>query len=219
MAVNYQSHEDEALSAVEEIRKLGRRAIVVQADCSKAAQVSAMVEKVVEEFGRIDILVSNAGVLRRAPFLEIAEEEWDWIMAVNLKGCFLVGPAVARQMVKQNGGVIVNVSSIGAVSPAPNGAHYGSSKAGVSQLTRCMALELAPYGIRVNALCPGLIETDMNRKDIAREEFRNARLASIPLKIIGTPEDLVGSAVYLACDDSRMVTGTQLFVDGGVTMR
>ena len=219
VAVNYQSHVDEALSAVEGIRALGRKAIAVQADCSNAAQVAAMVDRVAEEFGRIDVLVSNAGILKRTPFLEITEEEWDWIMDVNLKGCFLVGQAVARRMVKQKGGVIINVSSVGAVNPGLNVAHYNTSKAGVSQLTRNMAFELAVHGIRVNSLCPGLIETDINRKDLAHAGFRNARLASIPMKLIGSPEDLVGSAVYLACDDSCLVTGIQLFVDGGVTMR
>jgi len=219
VAVNYQSHVDEALSAVEGIRALGRKAIAVQADCSNSAQVAAMVDRVAEEFGRIDVLVSNAGILRRTPFLEITEDEWDWIMDVNLKGCFLVGQAVARRMVKQKGGVIINVSSVGAVNSGLNVAHYNTSKAGVSQLTRNMAFELAGHGIRVNSLCPGLIETDINRKDLAHAGFRNARLASIPMKLIGSPEDLVGSAVYLACDDSCLVTGIQLFVDGGVTMR
>ena len=219
VAVNYKSHVDEALSAVEGIRALGRKAIAVQADCSNSAQVAAMVDKVAEEFGRIDVLVSNAGILRRTPFLEITEDEWDWIMDVNLKGCFLVGQAVASRMVKQKGGVIINVSSVGAVNSGLNVAHYNTSKAGVSQLTRNMAFELAGHGIRVNSLCPGLIETDINRKDLAHAGFRNARLASIPMKLIGSPEDLVGSAVYLACDDSCLVTGIQLFVDGGVTMR
>lgn len=219
VAVNYQSHEEEALSAVEEIRRLGRRAIAVKADCSNAAEVLAMVDKAVGEFSRIDVLVNNAGVLKRTPFLEIPEEEWDWIMDVNLKGYFLVGQAVARQMVEQGGGVIINISSDGAVTPGINVAHYSVSKAGVSHLTRNMALELAGHGIRVNSLCPGLTETDMNRHDIAREEFRNARLSTIPMRMIGKPEDLVGAALYLASDDSRLVTGTQLFVDGGKTMR
>ncbi len=218
LAINYRSHEAEALSAVEEIRALGGRAIAVQADTSRSGQVRAMVARVVEEFGRIDILVNNAGVLKRTPFLEISEEEWDWILDVNLKGYFLVGQAVAREMVKRGRGVIINISSIGQQVPSPNLAHYNSSKGGVSQLTRQMALELASYGIRVNALCPGLIETDLNRADIAREEFRNARLASIPMKAIGRPEDLVGAALYLASDESRLVTGTHLFVDGGVAM-
>lgn len=219
VAVNFVNHRDEAESAVDEIRKLERRAVAVQADCSNSAQVAAMVRSVMGEFGRIDVLVNNAGVLKRSPFLEITEEDWDWIMAVNLKGCFLVGQAVAREMVRQGGGVIINVSSDGAVAPGINVAHYAVSKAGVSHLTRNMALELAGHGIRVNSLCPGLTETDINRQDIAREEFRTARLATIPLRVIGKPEDLVGSAVYLASDDSRLATGIQLFVDGGKTMR
>jgi len=125
---------------------------------------------------------------------------------------------VAREMAKRGSGVIINVSSMGQRVASPNLAHYNSSKGGVSQLTRQMALELAPHGIRVNALCPGLIETDLNRADIARAEFRDARLASIPMKTIGRPEDLVGAALYLAGEESRLVTGTHLFVDGGATM-
>jgi NAD(P)-dependent dehydrogenase (short-subunit alcohol dehydrogenase family) len=218
VAVNYRSHEAEALSAVEEIRATGRRGVAVQADTSNSAQVRAMVDQVLAEFGRIDVLVNNAGILKRTPFLEISEEEWDQILDVNLKGYFLVGQAVAREMVRQKGGVILNISSMGEVVPAPNATHYNVSKGGVGQLTRQMALELASHGIRVNALCPGLIETDINRQDIAREEFRNARLATIPMKVIGKPEDLVGSAIFLVCDDSRLVTGTHLFVDGGVSM-
>jgi len=218
LAINYRSHEAEALSAVEEIRAMGRRAMAIQADTSNAGQVRAMVGRVMEEFRRIDILVNNAGVLRRTPFLEISEEEWDWIMSVNLKGYFLVGQAVAREMAKCGHGAIINISSVGERVPSPDLAHYNTSKGGVSQLTRQMALELAPHGIRVNALCPGLIETDLNRADIAREEFRSARLASIPMKAIGRPEDLVGAAVYLASEESRLVTGIHLFVDGGVSM-
>ena len=218
VAVNYRSHEDEALSAVKEVQKLGRRAIAVRADVASAGEVRAMVDRVIQEFGRIDILVNNAGILRRAPFLEITEAEWDSILDTNLKGCFLVTQAVAREMVKRQSGVIINMSSIGQQVAGPNVAHYNTSKGGVAQLTRQAALELVDYGIRVNAICPGLIETDMNRQDIAQDEFRAKRLAGIPMKVIGKPEDVVGAALFLASDESRLVTGTHLFVDAGVTM-
>ncbi len=218
VAVNYRDHEAEARSAVEEMRALGRNAIAAQADTSNAAQVNAMVQTVLDRFGRIDILVNNAGVLKRTPFLEITEAEWDWMLDINLKGCFLVGQSVAKEMVKRRNGTIINVSSIGRRVAALGSTHYNTSKAGVYQLSRQMALELAEYGIRVNTISPGLIETDMNRKDIAKPEFREARLARIPLRLIGTPEDLVGAVVYLASDEARLVTGSEIFIDGGVTV-
>ena len=140
----------------------------------------------------IDLLVNNAGVLKRTPFLELDEAEWDWVLDINLKGYFLVGQAVARRMAARGaGGAIVNVSSAGQAVAAPSLAHYCVSKAGVEMLTKQMALELAPHRIRVNAISPGLIETDMNREDIADPAFRERRMARIPLKEIGAPEDLV----------------------------
>jgi glucose 1-dehydrogenase len=219
VAVNYRSDEAAARSAVEEIERLGRRAVAVQADTANAEQVTAMVGEVVGRLGQIDVLVNNAGVLKRTPFLELTEEEWDWVLGVNLKGYFLVGQAVARAMVERGeGGAVVNISSAGQQLAAPNLTHYNASKAGVGQLTRQMALELVEHRIRVNAICPGLIETDLNRGALADEAFRNFRLANIPMKIIGTPEDLVGTVVYLASDDSRLVTGSHLWVDAGQSM-
>ncbi len=219
VAVGYVSHAAEAQAAAEEIAGLNRRAIIVEADTADAAAVARMVERVVAEFGRIDILVNNAGVLRRTPFLEIGEEEWDYILDTNLKGCFLVGQAVARRMVEAGGGGhIINVSSGNQFTAGVNVAHYCVSKAGVGMLTKAMALELAPHDIRVNAIAPGLIETDMNRHDIARPEFREGRLARVPLGLIGRPEDLVPVAVLLASDDARLITGATFSVDGGSTV-
>ena len=218
VAVSYRSHADEAGSAVKEIQGLGRRAIAVEADVASAGAVRAMVDRVIQEFGRIDILVNSAGILSRTPFLEITEAEWDAVLDTNLKGCFLVTQAVAREMVKRRSGVIINMSSIGQQVAGPNVTPYNTSKGGVAQLTRQAALELVDHGIRVNAICPGLIETDMNRRDIAQKEFRARRLASIPMKVIGKPEDVVGAALFLASDESRLVTGTHLFVDAGATM-
>jgi NAD(P)-dependent dehydrogenase (short-subunit alcohol dehydrogenase family) len=218
VAINYRSQEGEALSAVRAVQELGRRAIAVQADVASAREVRAMANRVIQEFGRIDVLVNNAGVLKRTPFLEITEAEWDAILDTNLKGCFLVTQTVAREMVRRRSGVIINMSSIGQQVAGPNVTPYNTSKGGVAQFTRQVALELVDYGIRVNAICPGLIETDMNRQDIAQEGFRAKRLAGIPMKVIGKPEDVVGAALFLASDESRLVTGSHLFVDAGVTM-
>ena len=185
-------------------------------DTAAAADARRIVAETVAAFGRLDILVNNAGVLRRTPFLDIPEEEWDRLLDTNLKGAFLVGQAAARQMVAQGeGGQIINISSLNQFNAGMNVAHYCVSKAGVGMLTKTMALELAQHNIRVNAIAPGLIETDMNRHDIARPEFREGRLARIPLKLIGRPDDLVAIAVLLASDDARLITGATFNVDGG----
>ena len=220
VAVGYRSSREDAESAVRQIEATGRRAVAVQGSTDSCSDVERFVAEAHDFLGGLDILVNNAGVLKRTPLLEISEEEWDAILNVNLKGYFLVGQAVARRMV-ENGtpGAIVNVSSAGQAVAAPNLTHYCVSKAGVEMLTKQMALELAPHHIRVNAIAPGLIETDMNRADIARDDFRERRLARIPLGEIGTPDDLVGSVVYLASnDEARLVTGATLFIDAGQTI-
>jgi NAD(P)-dependent dehydrogenase (short-subunit alcohol dehydrogenase family) len=137
-----------------------------------------------------------------------------------LKGYFMVGQAVARQMVNRKiQGNVINMSSAGQAVAAPNLTHYCVAKAGIEMLTKQMALELAPHKIRVNALAPGLIETDLNRKDIADPAFRERRMARIPLQLIGVPEDLVGAVIFLACEEeSRLITGASIFIDAGQTI-
>ncbi len=215
VAVNYVSHAEEAQSAVREIEKQGRRALAVRADTSQRAQVQAMVDEVTMRLGPIDVLINNAGVQKRVFFLELDEADWDWMLGVNLKGYFLVGQAVAARMKARGRGKIINVSSEAAGFPAPRMTAYCVSKAGVAMLTKCMALELAPYGIRVNALAPGLTRTDINRKDLEDDTFLKARLTRIPLGRVMAPEDLVGAAIFLASADSDMMTGMTLQVDGG----
>jgi len=219
VAVNYLHDEEAAETTAVAIRKYGRRAMVVRADTSVRREVEAMVEKVVGAFGRVDVLVNNAAILKRTPFLEITEEEWDRIISVNLKGYFLVGQAVAREMVKRRTGAIINMSSASQELAGINLTHYCTAKGGVRLLTRQMALELAPYNIRVNAIAPGLIETDLNRQDLAQPKFREYRLGMIPLRLIGTPDDVVGAAMFLASDqDSRLATGSTVFLDAGQTI-
>ena len=216
VAIGFVNGSEAARGVSEAIAALGRRSVVVQGDAGSAADARRIVAETVAAFGRLDVLVNNAGVLRRTPFLDIGEEEWDWLLDTNLKGGFLVGQAAARQMVAQgDGGHIINVTSLNQFNAGPNVAHYCVSKAGLGMLTKAMALELAPHNIRVNAIAPGLIETDMNRHDIARPEFREGRLARIPLKLIGQPDDLVGIAVLLASDEARLITGATFSVDGG----
>ncbi len=215
VAVNYVRDTDAAQRTVREIETLGCRGLAVKADTSNSAAVAQMVRDVWEKLGPIDILVNNAGVQKRIFFLDLEETDWDWILGTNLKGCYLVGRAVAARMKDRGGGKIINITSEAAGFPAQRMTAYCVSKAGVAMLTRCMALELAAYGIRVNALAPGLTKTDLNRKDLEDEEFLQMRLARIPLGRVMTPEDLVGAALFLASSDSNMATGTTVQVDGG----
>ena len=219
VVVNYVAHAEAAAMTCAAITAAGGETIAVRANTAVRGEVEAMVREAVARFGRVDILVNNAGILKRTPFLEITDEEWDEILDVNLKGYFLCAQAVARQMVAQGGGgVIVNMSSASEEIAGRNLTHYCVAKGGVRLLTRQLALELAPHGIRANGIAPGLIETDLNRADIADPAFRAYRLGMIPLGIIGTPEDIVGAAVFLASDESRLATGSTLFIDAGQTI-
>ena len=215
VAVNYVQHADAAQAAVREIQALGRRALAVRADTSRRTEVLAMVEEVWMRLGPIDILVNNAGILKRVPFLELEERDWDAIIGVNLKGGYLVGQAVAARMKGRGRGKIINVSSDAATVPAPRMSAYCVSKAGVAMLTRCMALELAEHGIRVNALAPGMTLTDINRDVLSDEAVLKMRLTRVPLGRVMGPEDLVGAAIFLASSDSDMATGMTVQVDGG----
>jgi 3-oxoacyl-[acyl-carrier protein] reductase len=215
VAVNYVSNADAAQGVVREIEAMGRRAMAVQADVSRQADAQAMVKAVTETLGPIDILVANAGVQKRIFFLELPEADWDWIVDTNLKGCFLIGQAVAQSMKGRGYGKIINTSSEAANSPAPRMSAYCVSKAGIAMLTKCMALELAQYGIRVNALAPGLTRTDLNRADLEDEAFLKQRVARIPQGRVMAPDDLVGAALFLASPDSDSMTGQTVQVDGG----
>lgn len=211
--IDFEGAEDTAA----EILKRGRRALAVFVDVTNAAQVDQMVRSTVEEFGKIDILVNNAGFCRFVPFLSISEALWDRTMAVNVKGYFLVGQAVARQMIRQGrGGKIINVSSQSAEVSSEEKVHYCASKAAVKLLTQGMALELARHRINVNALAPGTIDTDIIQDDRIKALVEAERKhSSIPWGRMGTGNDLAGAAVFLASTESEYVTGATLVVDGG----
>lgn len=218
VAVAYVRDQAGAETTAEAVRAAGRRALVVQADVAVRAQVESMVEKVLAEFGRIDILVANAGMLTRTPFLELTDDEWQRVIGTNLTGPFIVGQLVARQMVKQGGGKIVNVSSEVSERVLLNLAHYSASKGGLRQLTRSMALELAPHGINVNAVAPGTTVTDINRDRLNDPAARADRLRGVPLGRFNEPEDLVGAVVYLCSPAADAVVGATIHVDGGSTI-
>lgn len=208
-----------AEKVAQEISEQGGRAIALQVDVGRADAVQSMVDRALEHFGRLHLLVSSAGVNSMAPMLELTERDWDWLMDVNLKGLFLVAQAVGRHMAGAGGGVIINVSSQISEVAIPNKVHYCASKGGAKLLTKAMALDLAPHNIRVNALGPGVVQTDMTRERLSDPEIRRWTLERIPLGRLGNPEDMVGAALFLASDESAYVTGISLIVDGGYLAR
>ena len=211
VAINSTTHNSAAIETLRALDEHGGPHISVTADVSSAEQVREMTSQVIEKYGRIDILVNNAGVLSRHPFLELTPEEFQRIHSVNVSGAFNVAHEVAKAMAEQGGGAILNTASIASKRAYWNLAHYCSSKAALSMLTQSMALELAALKIRVNEICPGLIETDLSDP-----EFRKARVDVIPLKRVGTPEDLTEAAIYLCSDNAKWVTGASIVIDGGV---
>jgi NAD(P)-dependent dehydrogenase (short-subunit alcohol dehydrogenase family) len=201
--------------AVAVARSQGRRAAAIRIDVTDAEQATAAVDAIAGEHGRIDVLVNNAGILPRAPFLELALDEWEAVLRTNLTGCFVVSQAVARVMARQRSGSIVHMSSTNEAIASINCAGYAASKGGVRMLTRQMALELAPLGIRTNAVAPGMVETDLNRRELADPEFRAAALRRIPLGRFVTPDDVAEAVCFLAGDRAAGVNGLTLTVDGG----
>jgi len=201
----------------EEIRKKGGQALAVPCDVAKASEVKQMVDQVHRAFGRIDILVNNAGIIRRGTIETVTEEDWDRVMAVNLKGPFNCSKAVVEIMKKQGYGKIVNVSSIagktGDITSAPG---YGPSKAGLDALTKTLARQLAGYGIHVNGVAPHAIETEMSAE--WPSEKRKAIVDAIPLKRLGKPEDVAEAVLFLASDTAAFITGEIIDVNGGFLM-
>jgi 3-oxoacyl-[acyl-carrier protein] reductase len=217
VGVNFLDDAKAAEAVASEIRGLGRRAVTIQGDVSRAASVESMVKTAVDALGPPEILVNNAGVFPRASFLELAEREWDLVLGVNLKGSFLCAQAVARVLVAANRpGAIVNISS-SAVRGDPRGVHYSSSKAGVVGLTRAMALALAPHRIRVNAIAPGLTDTAQPRYGNTEAQIAE-RAREIPLGRIAQPEEIARVAVFLATEEAGWITGELIHVNGGFYM-
>jgi L-rhamnose 1-dehydrogenase len=195
------------------------QAIAIHCDVSDGQQVQAMVERVVETWGTIDILVNNAAICPFRPFLEMPEAVWDQVLDTNLKGYFLCSQAVAKVMVEHGvRGRIIAVSSISAEFGGSQQAHYCASKAGINLLVKSMAISLGPYGITCNAVLPGTVETDINRKELSDPAVRDYWSRRAPLGRIGMPEDVAGPVVFFASDDSAWCTGALLVVDGGVSV-
>jgi NAD(P)-dependent dehydrogenase (short-subunit alcohol dehydrogenase family) len=191
-------------------------ALYVHCDVGDSAQVNALVQRAVAQHGRIDVLVNNAGIFKAAPFLDVTEDDFDAVIRVNLKGAFLVAQAVSRVMAKAGSGSVINMSSVNAVMAIPSIASYNMSKGGINQLTRVMALSLADHGIRVNAVAPGTIATELAAKAVLTSDEAKARILSrTPMRRLGTPEEIADVVAYLASDAASYLTGEIITADGG----
>jgi NAD(P)-dependent dehydrogenase (short-subunit alcohol dehydrogenase family) len=209
------TEDGQLMSVAEEIEKMGTHSLAIQADTSKRCDVEKMAGRVLKEFGTIDILVNNAGTAAPGPLLELPDEVWDRVMNVNLKGYYLCAQTVGKGMVERKKGVILCIASQYAFRAAPRMGVYCVSKAGVVMLVRVLARELGNDGIRVNAIAPGLVKTDLSRNDWMDPDIRTTREAATPLGRLAETGDLVGTALFLASDASAYVTGHTIVVDGG----
>jgi len=217
VAICYRANQAGATEVVNGIVASGRRAVAVQCDVGKITDGQHFIAESVRQLGKVDILVNNAGLERRADFWDVTEADYDAVLNVNLKGLFFLTQAFVRhRMEAKTGGRIINISSVHEELPFPHFASYCASKGGVKMLTRNLSIELAPFGITINSIAPGAIETPINRNLMADPTKLNAVLQNIPLRRLGQPSDVASAAAFLASDESSYVTGTTLFVDGGL---
>ncbi len=199
-----------------ELQSAGAQALYCHCNVASKADVDAALAATLARFGHVDGLVNNAGIFKAAPFLDIAEADWEAVIAVNLKGSFLVGQAVAREMVRHGRGAIVNMSSVNGTLAIPTIASYNASKGAINQLTRVMALSLADQGVRVNAVAPGTIATELARSAVLTSDEAKARIMSrTPMKRLGEPREIADVAAFLLSEASSYMTGEIVVVDGG----
>lgn len=216
VVLNYPDPSASAEDAARGICSAGGKAVAVQGDVQRLEQHAQLIRAAVDHFGRLDILVNNAGVQVCEPFLKARPESWDWILGVNLKGPYFLSQRAAELMVRAGRGKILNISSIHDTVPLRDRSIYSISKAGIAMLTKSLAQELAEHRINVNAIAPGAILTDMNRYALSLPAYRDSLLARIPLKRIGSVQDIVGAAVFLCSPESDYLTGETIYVDGGI---
>ncbi|WAM35253.1 3-oxoacyl-[acyl-carrier-protein] reductase [Caldicellulosiruptor acetigenus] len=214
--INYSSSQSQAEELKEEIEKIGTKAMIIKCDVSNADEVSQMFSQVEKEFGRLDILVNNAGITKDGLILRMNEEDFDKVIAINLKGAFLCARAAAKMMVKQRSGNIINISSVVGIAGNIGQANYAASKAGIIGLTKSLAKELASRNIRVNAIAPGFIKTDMT--EVLSDKVKEVMLSSIPLGRFGEADEVANVALFLASNLSSYITGQVIVVDGGMIM-
>ena len=212
--VDIQSERGQSLAS--QLQQQGHEILFIASDIGNKIEVDAVIKQVIAQYGRLDVLVSNAGIFKAAPFLEVSESDFDEVLRVNLKGAFLMGQAAARVMKDQGGGAIVHMSSVNGVLAIPEIASYNVSKGGLNQLTRAMALALADDGIRVNAVAPGTIATELASKAVlTSEDARNKILGRTPMKRLGDPSEVAHVVAFLASDAASYMTGEVITVDGG----
>jgi len=203
---------------VAEIQAKGRKAIGIATDVKKKEDIENMVAKTIEEFGKIDILINNAGMNIRTPALDVPEEEWELIIQTNMKSVFLASQAVGKHMVEQKHGSIINISSVAGQVALRTGVAYAATKAGIIQMTKTLALEWGKHNVRVNAIAPWYFKTPLTEKLLADEAYYNEIINRTPLRRVGDVKELVGPAVFFASEASSYVTGHTMFVDGGMSI-
>ena len=218
VVVNYRTHPETADQTVRDIKKMGRRAVAIQADVSKVKDAQALIVKSIEALGELNTLVNNAGIEKSASFVETSESDYDRVLGVNLKSAFFATQAFAKHRAEVKGsGKVINISSVHEELTFPHFTSYCASKGALKMLMRNLAIELAPLGITVNNAAPGAIETPINANLLKDREKLEAVLENIPLKRLGKPEDVAGVAAFLASSDADYITGATIFIDGGLT--
>jgi glucose 1-dehydrogenase len=216
--VNYHSHPETAEETAEGIRKLGRKAVLVQADLSTTEGTKELVQRSIEGLGGLDLLVNNAGLEKRADFWDVTERDYDLVLNTDLRGAFFTTQAFVKHlMAEKRPGKIINISSVHEELPFPHFTAYCASKGGMKMMMRNLAIELAPLGITINNVAPGAIETPINKNLLNDPEKLKALLDNIPLKRLGKTTDVAGVVAFLASTDADYITGTTIFVDGGLT--
>jgi len=217
IAIDYRTHAQGAEETRRQVEAAGTRGVIIKADLSLVREINHLVEQTLATFGRIDILVNNAGIEKRNDYWQVSESEYDAVMNVNLKGVFFVTQQVVRHLqAERRPGKIINISSVHEELPFPHFTSYSMSKGGLKMMTRNLAIELAPFGITVNSVAPGAIETPINKGLLNNPPKLNALLANIPLKRLGQPGDVAEAVAFLASDKADYITGTTIFVDGGL---
>lgn len=212
--LNYHHSDEDAHKTAHEIMSAGADAIVEKVDITDYKAVKKMIDKVVNQLGRIDVLINNAGLIRDGFIMLMNEQDWDDVININLKGVFNCSKAVSEQMIFQKNGVIVNVASLSGITGLSGQTNYSAAKGGVIAFTRALSKELAPFGIRVNAVAPGVIETDMLNS--LSEKAKNKFLENIPMKRFGSPEEVASVVHFLASDKASYITGEVINITGGL---
>jgi len=220
VVINHRPTAQEVQAADALASQLGPAAVAIAADVTRREDVARMLEGAIAHFGRLDIAVNNAGIEIKKPFVEVSDEDWERVVAVNLYGGFVVSQIAARHMVRQGqGGKLIFISSVHEDIPFPGYAAYCASKGGVRMLMRNLALELAPYGISANSIAPGAIATPINQAVLDDPVAMRNAIGEIPVGRFGRPEEVASVAVFLASDEAQYVTGSSYFVDGGLTQQ